>query len=129
MIPAVPPIPNPTAASPERIRSESSKTAANEAALEASETGSIGHAPTLVSLSGDIDHYTAHQACRVLDAIDGPAIVDLAGVRLLSAAALAELVRAAKRVGSKAVTLSAPSAGVRALLERMRFDELFIIEA
>lgn len=85
-------------------------------------------APRVIVLTGQIDIYTAGKACRALDAIDGPAVVDLAGVSWLSAAGLTELARLAKRVGCRTVTLVGASPGVRRLLALAEFDRLFIIE-
>jgi anti-anti-sigma factor len=81
----------------------------------------------VVHLSGDIDAYTAGTACRVLDRIDGPAVIDLSQVRLLSAAGLTELARVARRAGYGTVTLSGARPHVRRVLEIFRFDALFVI--
>ena len=59
----------------------------------------------IVLLTGDIDALNAETACRMLDAIDGPAEIDLSGVRYLASAGLTELARVAKRVGARVVTL------------------------
>lgn len=85
-------------------------------------------AQRVVALSGEIDIYSASTTCRVLDDVDGPAVIDLSGVRLLSAAGLAELARLAKRVGFRAVTLTGAQPHVRRVLTIARFEQLFIIE-
>jgi anti-anti-sigma factor len=85
-------------------------------------------ADRVVSLTGEIDIYTARIACRVLDAIDGPAVIDLSGVRLLCAAGLTELARVAARTGNGVVTLRGARPHVRRVLQIARFDELFVIE-
>jgi anti-anti-sigma factor len=82
----------------------------------------------VVALAGDLDVYTTPTACRALDAIDGPAVVDLSEVRLLGAAALEELARVARRVGRRTVTLVGARPQVRRVLEIVRFDQLFVIE-
>ncbi|MBV9079516.1 MAG: STAS domain-containing protein [Elusimicrobia bacterium] len=82
----------------------------------------------VVALTGELDVYTTPAACRVLDAIDGPAIVDLSGVRLLGAAALEELARVARRAGRGNVKLVGARPNVRRVLEIVRFDQLFVIE-
>ena len=82
----------------------------------------------VVALAGELDVYTTPAACRVLDVIDGPAIVDLSAVRLLGAAALEELARVARRVGPGTVTLVGARPNVRRVLEIVRFDQLFLIE-
>ena len=82
----------------------------------------------VVALAGDLDVYTAPRACRALDAIDGPAVVDLSAVRLLGAAALEELARVARRVGPRQVSLVGARPHVRRVLEIVRFDQLFVIE-
>ena len=84
--------------------------------------------PRVVKLSGEIDVYTARKACRVLDDIDGPAIVDLSAVRLLSAAGLTELARLARRTGKGVVTLRGAQPSVRRILTIARFHELFAID-
>lgn len=82
----------------------------------------------VIVLSGEIDTYTAPTACRVLDAIDGPAVIDLSRVHLLCAAGLSELFHVARRVGNGTVTLAAPRPHVRRVLDIVRFDLLFSIE-
>ncbi len=82
----------------------------------------------VVVLRGEIDIYTAATACRVLDEIDGPAVIDLSAVRLLCAAGLTELARVARRVGPGKVALSGARAHVRRVLDIARFDVLFIID-
>ena len=81
-----------------------------------------------IDLKGEIDIYTAETACRALDSIDGPAVVNLANVRLLSAAGLSELARVAKRVGYHQVTLVGACPHVRRVLQIARFEALFTIE-
>jgi anti-anti-sigma factor len=85
-------------------------------------------AQRVIALTGEIDIYTAAEACRPLDAIDGPAVVDLSDVRLLTAAGLAELARVAKRVGHAKVTLVGAQPHIRRILAITRMDLLFIIE-
>ena len=82
----------------------------------------------VVALAGDLDVYTTPTACRALDAIDGPAVVDLTEVRLLGAVALEELARVARRVGPRTVTLVGARPQVRRVLDLVRFDQLFVIE-
>jgi len=82
----------------------------------------------VIALTGDLDVYTTPTACRVLDAIDGPAVIDLSAVRLLGAAALEELARVARRVGPRNVTLAGARPHVRRVLEIVRFDQLFVLE-
>ncbi len=84
-------------------------------------------AQRVVNLTGEIDIYTAATARRALDVIDGPAIVDLSQVRLMTAAGLTELARVAKRVGERTVTLVGATQDVRRILEIARFELLFII--
>ncbi len=91
--------------------------------------GTVGlRTPKIVALTGEIDIYTAATACRALDAIDGPAVIDLSGVRLLCAAGLNELARVAGRVGHGTVTLAGARPHVRRVLQIARFDMLFTIE-
>ncbi len=85
-------------------------------------------ASQVVHLMGEIDVYTARTACRALDGIAGPAVVDLSGVRLLCAAGLTELARVAARTGNRVVTLRGARPNVRRVLDIARFDELFVIE-
>jgi anti-anti-sigma factor len=80
-----------------------------------------------IALTGEIDIYTAATACRALDDLHGPAVVDLSGVRLLSAAGLTELARLAQRVGYHTVTLAGARPHVRRVLEIARFELLFTI--
>lgn len=86
------------------------------------------HDQRYISLTGEIDIYTAPEACRILDAIDGPAVIDLSGVSLLTAAGLSELVRVAKRVGCGTVTLFAARPHVRRVLDLVEFERLFVID-
>ncbi|MDB5073469.1 MAG: hypothetical protein JWM87_4580 [Candidatus Eremiobacteraeota bacterium] len=81
-----------------------------------------------IDLKGEIDIYTVESACRALDLIDGPAVVDLSNVRLLSAAGLNELARVAQRVGFRRVTLVGACPHVRRVLQIARFEALFTIE-
>jgi anti-anti-sigma factor len=82
----------------------------------------------VVKLQGEIDAYSARVACRVLDAVHGPAVIDLSGVRLLCAAGLSELARVAARAGRRVVTLRGAPPHVRRVLAIARFHELFLIE-
>jgi len=68
------------------------------------------------------------QTRRQLDGIETAAIIDLSDVGLLSAAGLTELVRVARGVGVRAVTLTGASPMVRRVLDIVRFGELFIIK-
>jgi len=86
-------------------------------------------APRVVKLTGEIDVYTARTACRVLDDIAGPAVIDLSGVRLLCAEGLRELANVAARAGAGVVTLRGAPPHVRRVLEIARFGQLFTIEA
>ena len=83
----------------------------------------------VVPLTGEIDAFTASTSCRVLDAIDGPSVIDLSAVDLLCAAGLTELVRVARRAGSGVVTLSGAQPHVLRVLEAVRFDSLFLIDS
>ncbi len=81
----------------------------------------------VIALSGDLDIYRAKVACRVLDAIQGPAVIDLSAVAFLDGSGLSELVRVARRVGAGNVVLVVPSPQMRRVLEIVRFGELFSI--
>jgi anti-anti-sigma factor len=81
----------------------------------------------VIALSGDLDIYGAKAACRVLDTIQGPAVVDLSAVAFLDGTGLSELVRLARRVGAGTVVLVVPSAQMRRVFEIVRFGELFRI--
>lgn len=59
--------------------------------------------------------------------MNGPAVIDLSGVSLLTAAALTELHRAALRAGIGSVTLAGAPPHVRRVLEIVRFEQLFQI--
>jgi anti-anti-sigma factor len=83
--------------------------------------------PPVIALSGDLDVYGARTACRALDAIDGPAVVDLSAVAFVDGSGLSELVRVARRVGAGNVVLVVPSAQLRRVLDIVRFGELFRI--
>ena len=83
--------------------------------------------PPVVYLRGEIDIFSAPTTCRALDLIEGPAVIDLSGVRLLAAAGLSELARVARRVGPATVTLAGARPDVRRVLEIARFEALFVI--
>ena len=78
----------------------------------------------VIALSGDLDIYGARAARTVLDAIDGPSIVDMSAVRLLDGSGLSELVRVARRAGRGNVVLVVPSRQVRRVLGIVRFAEI-----
>lgn len=82
----------------------------------------------VIALRGEIDIYTVEETRRALDAIDGPAVVDLSDVGFLSAAGLTELARVAKRVGRRSISLVGTRPHVRRVLAIVRFGELFTIE-
>ena len=82
----------------------------------------------IVLLTGDIDALNAETACRMLDAIDGPAEIDLSGVRYLASAGLTELARVAKRGGARVVTLTKMQPQVLRVLQIVRFGELFLLD-
>ncbi len=84
--------------------------------------------PRVVRLTGEIDVYTARRACRALDEIDGPAVVDLSGVRLLSAAGLHRACAARVPHGQRRRHASGAPPHVRRVLTIARFDELFHID-
>jgi anti-anti-sigma factor len=81
----------------------------------------------VVTLSGELDVYRTRVACRVLDTIDGPAIIDMSEVAFLDGSALSELARVAKRAGPGNVVLVVPSVHIRRVLDIVRFPELFHI--
>jgi anti-anti-sigma factor len=81
----------------------------------------------VITLSGELDVYRSRVACRVLDAIHGPAVVDMSGVAFLDGSALSELARLAKRAGPGNVVLVVPSVHIRRVLDIVRFPELFRI--
>jgi anti-anti-sigma factor len=81
----------------------------------------------VIRLSGELDVYGARAACRALDAIDGPAIVDMSEVRFIDGSGLSELARVAKRTGAGNVVLVVPSVQIRRVLAIVRFPELFSI--
>jgi anti-anti-sigma factor len=81
----------------------------------------------VIRLSGELDVYGARAACRVLDAIEGPAIVDMSGVGFVDGCGLSELARLAKRAGPGNVVLVVPSVQIRRVLAIVRFPELFRI--
>jgi anti-anti-sigma factor len=81
----------------------------------------------VIRLSGELDVYGARTACRVLDAIEGPAIVDMSGVGFVDGCGLSELARVAKRAGPGNVVLVVPSVQIRRVLAIVRFPELFCI--
>jgi anti-anti-sigma factor len=83
----------------------------------------------VVALSGELDIFNVDTACRVLDAIDGPAIIDLSDVRYLSSAGLAELARVAKRAGAQVVTLANMQRQVLRVLQIVQFDKLFLFDS
>jgi anti-anti-sigma factor len=70
--------------------------------------------------------FNAERARRVLVAIEGPAIVDLATVTHLSSAGLSELARVAKRVGAGTVTLANMQPQVLRVLQIVQFEKLFL---
>ena len=83
--------------------------------------------PSVVVLAGDLDVYTVKRVRAALDPVDGPAIVDMSAVEFLDAAALGELARLARRVGTGTVVLVVPSPQIRRVLDIVRFDRLFRI--
>jgi anti-anti-sigma factor len=82
----------------------------------------------VVALTGDLDVYTTPAMRETLRVIDGPAVIDLAGVRLITASALTELVLVAQRAGVGTVTLRGASPQVRRILRIAGFETLFAIE-
>ncbi len=82
---------------------------------------------SVIALSGDLDIYSARVTCRVLDQIDGPAVIDMSGVAFLDGSGLTELVHVARRSGPGNVVLVVPSAQMRRVLGIVGFDELFRI--
>ena len=82
----------------------------------------------VVALSGDLDVYNTRMVRDALSVIDGPAVIDLSDVRLITAAALTELVLVAQRAGMGAVTLRGASPQVRRILRIAGFETLFRID-
>ncbi len=83
-------------------------------------------APVVVAFSGELDLYGVERVRAALEAVDGPAIIDLSDVRFIDASVLTELVRLRKRVGD-CVTLVVPAPHIRRTLEIVRFAALFRI--
>lgn len=81
----------------------------------------------IIPLAGELDAWSARDACAPLRDLSEPAVIDLAAVTLLGAAGLNELARVARRVGARRLTLARPTPPVRRVLELMKFDELFVI--
>jgi anti-anti-sigma factor len=90
--------------------------------LEASE-----HPPPTVSLRGDLDYFNIGQVREALEPVRGSTIIDLTGAHRLDAAAMTELVRAAKRAAPHDVVLVVPSPNIRRLLRFVAFNRLFRI--
>ena len=82
----------------------------------------------VVALSGDLDVYNTRTVRDALSVIHGPAVIDLSGVRLITASALTELVLVAQRVGVGAVTLRGATPQVRRILRIAGFETLFVID-
>jgi anti-anti-sigma factor len=82
----------------------------------------------VVALSGDLDVYNTRTVRDTLSVIDGPAVIDLSGVRLITASALTELVLVAQRAGIGAVALRGAPPQVRRILRIAGFETLFRIE-
>jgi len=82
---------------------------------------------TTVFLEGELDVFAADRLRATLEGVTAPAVIDLGGVRLLTAAALTELVRLSKRVGPRRIALSSAAPHIRRVLEIARFDQLFAI--
>ncbi len=82
----------------------------------------------VVALGGDLDVYTTRTVRDALSVINGPAVIDLSGVRLITASALTELVLVAQRAGVGAVTLRGASPQVRRILKIAGFETLFLID-
>lgn len=112
-----------------RLRADFASIASNPAVLRIANPIRVSMpAPHVVSLYGEIDLYNAPNVCRPLDAIDGPAVIDLSDVRLLAAAGLTELARVAKRVGYGEVRLAGARPHVRRILRIVEFERLFSID-
>lgn len=82
----------------------------------------------VVALSGDLDVYNTRTVHDALSVIDGPSVIDLSGVRLITASALTELVLVAQRVGVGTVRLRGASPQVRRILKIAGFETLFTID-
>lgn len=82
---------------------------------------------SVIALSGDLDIYNAKVVCRVLDAIAGPAVIDMSGVAFVDGSGLTELVHVARRSGPGNVVLVVPSPQLRRVLGIVGFGQLFRI--
>ena len=81
----------------------------------------------VVALSGELDMYNVEYVRSALAHLDGPAVIDLSRVRFISAAALSELVRAARRAGFGNLTLTGANRNTRRVLMIVKFDRIFRI--
>ena len=81
----------------------------------------------VVNLSGELDYFQAPLIRQALDKIAGPAIIDISQVSVLSSSGLTELLRVAKRIGPRKITLAGARSTFRDLLYRAHFDDHFII--
>jgi anti-anti-sigma regulatory factor len=81
----------------------------------------------LIRLAGDMDIFTLPALESALEWPVGEAVIDLSGVRVLSAAAMGAFVRLGKRVGFHNVVLTNPSAFVQRTLCLGQLDLAFRI--
>ncbi len=81
----------------------------------------------IVSLEGELDYFNVGAVCEALAPIHGKAVIDLTCVRLLGAAVMTELIRAAKRAAPDQIVLVVPSPHIRRILRLVEFDRVFRI--
>ena len=78
----------------------------------------------VIALHGELDIYNVEYVRAQLALADRTTVIDLSGVRLLSAAALTELHRAAKRAGYGNITLVAARTHIREVLRTVHFERI-----
>lgn len=81
----------------------------------------------VVPLSGELDIYNVEYVRSALANVNGPAVIDLSGVSFISAAALSELIRAARRAGYRNLTLIGANPDIRRVLRIVKVDHIFQI--
>ena len=84
-------------------------------------------ASQVVALSGELDMYNVDYVRSALANVNGPAVIDLSGVRFISAAALSEFIRAARRAGYGNLTLVGANPDIRRVLRIVKVDHIFQI--
>ena len=97
--------------------------------MDTNETSAPARSSTVLVLAGDLNMSSIASVREQLESVDSPCEIDLTGVGFIDSVAMAELLRLARRLGPRAVTLRGASDRFQRVLEMVGLQQIFTIAA